>query len=33
VPAAELPDFASASLTSTLYLALNGQADGEPASP
>lgn len=33
VPAAELPDFASASLTSTLYLALNGQAVGERASP
>lgn len=33
VPAAELPDFASASLTSTLYLALNAQAGGERASP
>jgi len=33
VPAAQLPDFASASLTSTIYLALNGQADGERASP
>jgi len=33
VPAAELPDFASASLTSTMYLALNGGADGEGASP
>ena len=33
VPAAELPDFASASLSSTMYLALNGQADGERASP
>ncbi len=33
VPAAELPAFASASLTSTLYLALNGRADGERASP
>ena len=33
VPAAELPDFASASLTSTMYLALNGRDDGERASP
>jgi len=33
VPTAELPAFASASLTSTLYLALNGRADGERASP
>ena len=33
VPAAELPKFASASLTSTMYLALNGREDGERASP
>lgn len=33
VPAAELPNFASASLTSTMYLALNGRDDGERASP
>ena len=33
VPAAELPDFASASLTSTMYLALNGRDDGERSSP
>jgi Flp pilus assembly protein CpaB len=33
VPAAELPDFATASLTSTMYLSLNGRDDGERASP
>ena len=33
VPAAELPDFASASLTSTMYLTLNGGDGGERASP
>jgi Flp pilus assembly protein CpaB len=33
VPADELPAFASASLTSTMYLALNAAGDGEQASP
>ena len=33
VPVTALPEFASASLTSTMYLALNGQEDGERASP
>lgn len=33
VPAAELPRFARASLTSTMYLALNGRDGGERASP
>lgn len=33
VPGAELPKFASASLTSTMYLALNGRDDRERASP
>ena len=33
VPADELPAFASASLTSTRYLALNAAGDGEQASP
>ncbi|MGH2380126.1 MAG: RcpC/CpaB family pilus assembly protein [Candidatus Limnocylindria bacterium] len=33
VPAAEVPDFASASLTSTLYLTLNGDDDEQRASP
>jgi Flp pilus assembly protein CpaB len=33
LPAADLPDFASASLTSSMYLALNGREGGERASP
>jgi Flp pilus assembly protein CpaB len=33
VPADELPAFASASLTSTMYLALNAADDGQQASP
>jgi Flp pilus assembly protein CpaB len=33
VPADDLPAFASASLTSTLYLALNAAADAQQASP